>query len=136
MTHNARFEADLQHLGSMLGHVREGIHFVRMDDEQGLRLELATEEALVNVVRHAYPDTNLGYVEIEWAPIDPRGLQIVIRDHGMAFNPLEVEPPSDLDAPIEHRKMGGLGIFLIRQLMDEVRYERQEGQNVLTLIKI
>jgi serine/threonine-protein kinase RsbW len=135
MRHNARFEANLKQLGRMLKHVREGIHYSKMDEEQGLRLELAAEEALVNVVTHAYPQSNQGYVEIEWQPVSPHGLQLIIRDSGTPFNPLDVEPPSDLEASIEERKAGGLGIFLIRQLIDEVRYERSKEQNILILLK-
>lgn len=135
MGHNMRFDAQLQQLNQMLNHIRTGIHHAGLNVEQALRLELAAEEALVNIVRHAYPEKSDGYLEIDWEVVQPQAFRITIRDEGSPFNPLEVKPPADLDASIDERKAGGLGIYLIRQLMDEVLYERKESQNVLTLVK-
>ena len=66
---------------------------------------------------------------------DDKSLTIIIRDHGKTFDPSSVRPP-DLDADLEDRPIGGLGVFLMKQLMDEVRFEPLgESGNVLTMVK-
>ena len=61
-------------------------------------------------------------------------LKIVITDNGIPFNPLETREP-DITLPLEERPIGGLGIFLVKQLMTDVRYDRSEGKNRLTMTK-
>jgi serine/threonine-protein kinase RsbW len=94
------------------------------------RLDLVLEELLVNVARYAYPDGG-GQVEIAYAQ-DPQGqLLFELSDKGCIFNPLEKAEP-DMASPLEHRPVGGLGIVLVRQLVDSLAYRRQEGCNILS----
>ena len=65
---------------------------------------------------------------------EKKGLEIIIADEGIPFNPLSVPEP-DVHVPIEERMIGGLGIFMIRKLADDVTYERDGNRNVLTLVK-
>lgn len=98
------------------------------------RIVLASEEAVVNVIHYAYPDTE-GDVEIQVRELDgDAGIEIVVRDRGIAFNPLERDAP-DITAPVEDRPIGGLGIFMVQQIMDSVRYERRGDENILTMAK-
>lgn len=96
-------------------------------------IHLVCEELVVNVVSYAYPDEVDGYLNIL---IDKRDgyLNIQFVDGGIAFNPLEREMP-DTTLPLEERPIGGLGIFLTKQMMDEVTYERIDGQNRLKIVK-
>jgi serine/threonine-protein kinase RsbW len=94
-------------------------------------IELAMEELLVNIFNYAYPDQP-GDVEIVCRPDDDGRLLIEIADAGIPFNILTRDEP-DLDAGIEERSVGGLGIFFIRQSVRDIRYRRESGRNILTL---
>ena len=92
-------------------------------------LHVALDEIVNNVVRHAAPrhpaiDVRLAVVETN--------VEVTVVDDGEAFD-LREAPVPDVTLPIEERRVGGLGIFLVRQLMDAVEYRREGGQNVLTL---
>ena len=97
------------------------------------KLRLAVEEAVVNVMEYAYPKGTTGQVDIR-ATSDGQRLRFVITDNGIPFNPTEVSQ-ADTTLSAEERPVGGLGILLVRQLMDSINYERIGSQNVLTLQK-
>jgi sigma-B regulation protein RsbU (phosphoserine phosphatase) len=97
------------------------------------KLRLAVEEAVVNVMEYAYPSDTKGNVCIE-ARSDGKRLKFIITDSGIPFNPTIVSA-ADTTLSAEERPIGGLGILLVRQLMDSVNYERIDGKNVLTLSK-
>ncbi len=96
------------------------------------RVRLAGEEALVNVILHAYPNGE-GPVEVAWTKTDPLALTIEIRDRGVRFDPLAVQEP-DTGADLDERKLGGLGIFFMKKVTDHVAYRREAEENVLTLM--
>lgn len=104
-----------------------------MDMPTTMQLNLAIEEAVVNVMDYAYPAGEKGEVVVDAVVIDGL-LQIVIRDHGTPFDPTA---KGDVDTTLsaEERNIGGLGIHLIRTIMDTVSYERVGDSNVLTLTK-
>ena len=97
------------------------------------KLRLAIEEAVVNVINYAYPDNKEGDIEVRMAT-DGRRLKVVITDSGVAFDPTTKEK-ADTSLAVEERQVGGLGILLIREIMDVINYERSAGRNVLTLMK-
>jgi sigma-B regulation protein RsbU (phosphoserine phosphatase) len=94
-------------------------------------LRLALEEALANVARHGYKDTDAGEIELRVSLAGER-VRMEVRDRARPFNPLETAPP-DLEAPLDERPIGGLGVHLLRRLMDRVDYKREEGENRLVL---
>ena len=94
-------------------------------------IELVLEELLVNIFNYAYPDRP-GDVEIVCSLDDAGRLLVEIADEGIPFNILSWSDP-DLDAGIEERKIGGLGVFFVKQLVQEIRYRRDDGKNILTL---
>lgn len=96
-------------------------------------VHLVCEEIVINVVDYAYPDNDNGYLNIEVAK-DETELVIQFRDGGIPFNPLQREQP-DISLPLEERQIGGLGIFLVQQMMDMVSYEYSNNENVLTIKK-
>ena len=98
-----------------------------------MSLNLALEEAVVNVMEYAYPEGQKGNVEIE-VTADQEWMTFVIMDTGIAFDPTMKED-ADTTLSAEERPIGGLGIFLVRQLMDVIDYKRQDNKNVLTLQK-
>ncbi len=95
-------------------------------------IQLAAEEALVNIFSYAYPKA-AGDVEITCRFDSRQRLVIELVDSGIPFDVLSAPEP-DLTAGVEERPIGGLGVHLIKVLMDEVSYTRQEGKNILTLI--
>lgn len=96
-------------------------------------IELATEEAIMNILTHAYPADSRGEIEVQCESLGDSGLTIRIVDTGIPFNPLSFTDP-DLTTPITERSPGGLGVFLIRKMMDEIRYHRSGNRNVLTFV--
>ena len=102
-------------------------------DKRVQEIELAVEEALVNIINYAYPDREDGDVEITCG-LDGDGRYVIeIRDSGIPFD-VGAQSDPDLNASIAERKIGGLGIFLIRKMADEMHYQREGDQNVLTLV--
>ena len=96
-------------------------------------IQLATDEAASNVIEHAYDGKGNEKFEVSCEFRKDR-LIVTLLDHGTAFDPSRVEEP-DLKADLLDRKIGGLGIYLMRKLMDEVRYESTQAGNLLTLVK-
>ena len=95
---------------------------------------LAADEAASNIIEHAYEGVKNGVLEISCGVKDG-ALTIIMVDYGKSFDPSTIPPP-DLKADLSERKIGGLGIFLMRKLMDEVHYESgRDKRNVLTMIK-
>ena len=97
-------------------------------------LNLAVEEWVANVINYAYPKGTRGHVELT-AEISGDVLTLVVKDHGIPFDPTQHEEV-DVDAELDDRPIGGLGIFLVRSIMDTMEYQRTpDGYNVLTLTK-
>ena len=96
-------------------------------------MNLALEEAVTNVIMYAYPEGTDGLVDID-AHVGEGNLSFVISDGGKAFDPT-AKGEVDVSATVEQRQIGGLGIHLIRQIMDGVSYERKEDKNYLILTK-
>ncbi len=105
-----------------------------LDMSLTMSLNLALEEAVTNVILYAYPEGTEGFVQID-AVWDQQQLTFIIKDSGIAFDPT-LKEDADITLSAEEREIGGLGIFMVRQLMDSVSYERKDGRhNVLTLTK-
>ena len=98
-----------------------------------MQINLAIEEAVVNIMNYAYSEGTKGDITIE-AKASKTELSFVISDTGKAFDPT-AKAEVDITLSAEDRAIGGLGIHLIRQIMDHINYERVEGHNILTLIK-
>ena len=96
-------------------------------------LNLVLEEAVVNIINYAYPKEDHESIYLS-AKMHEGSIVLVLTDTGKEFDPTAV-PEADVTLSADDRQIGGLGIFLIRQIMNEVKYERIEGKNVLTLEK-
>jgi serine/threonine-protein kinase RsbW len=100
--------------------------------EEILDTQLAVEEAIINVINHGYK--NPGGEIIVSCRISTDCIKVQITDAAPRFDPLSVPEP-ELDSTIEDRGVGGLGVFLIRQVMDEISYRYENGKNILVFIK-
>jgi serine/threonine-protein kinase RsbW len=98
-----------------------------------MNINLVIEEAISNIIFYAFTDSNKHKIRIS-VSLANNSLTIKITDDGIPFNPLEHKQP-DINLPVGERPVGGLGIFLISQIMDERSYIREGNKNILTLIK-
>ena len=100
-----------------------------------MQIEIAVEEIYVNIVHYAYnPEIGKATIRCEVTE-DPMQVIIQFLDSGTPFDPLAKADP-DITLSAEERGIGGLGIFMVKQSMDEVNYEYKDGKNVLTIKKV
>jgi len=104
-----------------------------LDQALAMSLNLALEEAVTNVILYAYPDGIDGLVDIE-AFIHKDCLEFIISDSGKPFDPTAA-PEADVTLGVDERQIGGLGIYLVRNIMDTVSYRYEKGKNILVMIK-
>jgi serine/threonine-protein kinase RsbW len=103
-------------------------------DKDVYNIQLATDEAASNIIEHAYEKISNGVLELSCGVQDDL-ITIILIDYGESFDPSEIPLP-DLKADLSNRKIGGLGIFLMRKLMDDVHYKVTANDgNVLTMTK-
>jgi anti-sigma regulatory factor (Ser/Thr protein kinase) len=125
--------ADLSQLAAIREFVAQSGRDLNLDEKTIYELQLAVDEASTNVVKHAYGGLG-GEIEITIEPTES-SVRVIVRDWGAPFDPLDVPEP-DVSAPLGQRKLGGLGLFLIRQVMDDVRFSFDAEQgNTLTMEK-
>lgn len=125
--------AQTERLPEVLAFVEEQLEEAGCPMKAQMQISVATEEVYVNIASYAYaPGSGMATIRLELTQ-EP-AVVLTFIDSGIAFNPLEKEDPN-VNLPAEERQIGGLGIFMTKKTMDEVRYERAEDRNVLTLIK-
>ena len=124
---------DVQEVPRLAAFVDEVCEEVGFGPADTMQLNLAIEEAVVNVMNYAYPSGTKGDVTVEASANDVR-LKFTVIDSGAPFDPT-VRAEVDTTLSAEDRPIGGLGIHLVRQIMDSINYERVDGRNVLTLRK-
>lgn len=101
-----------------------------LDMPEVFQLNLALEEAVVNVMNYAYEGEGLIKLSVT---SDGQDVVFILEDEGKEFDPTKVEDP-DITLSAEERQIGGLGIFLVQQFMASVVYSRKDGKNILTMI--
>lgn len=124
------YAATLDKIPEMLGFVSETAETMGVHPKRIMHLELAMEEAVVNICNYAYAIPP-GKVTVRIAQ-EAETFKIELIDNGVPFDPMGMDAP-DIKSEIENRDVGGLGILLIRRMLDEVRYSRQADQNILML---
>ncbi len=124
---------DVQQVPQLAAFVEEVAEGIGLNPSTAMSLNLAMEEAVVNVMNYAYPAGTQGDIDITACKTNGT-LTFTITDSGTPFDPTAKSDP-DITLAAEDRPIGGLGIMLVRQLMDEVLYERKDNQNILTLKK-
>ena len=127
-------DAKLELIDEMINPIISSLEEIEANPKAVYQVNLALEEILVNIAKYAYP-SNEGKIDISFEISDDKTqLKVVIKDKGKKFNPLEKEDP-DLDSSVEERKIGGLGIYLVKKMVDDIKYQRINNQNVLEFIK-
>lgn len=127
--HSLVMRNDIQQIPTLA----EWVDMLNLPEELNMSINLALEEVVSNVMLYAYPENKSGQVLVEAEKKENR-IVFTVSDSGVPFDPTQHEDP-DITTPLEERSVGGLGIFLTKQVMDEVRYERTDKKNILTLVK-
>ncbi len=134
MKGSRQFLAELSELEEIFKWVREVL--TQASDLKKLnQFEIAIEEAVVNVINYAYGEDTPGVIDISFEKTED-AFHFFIKDQGVPFNPLENTKSLDVNAPLEKRDIGGLGIHFILNMTDAATYRRVDGWNVLTLTKL
>ena len=127
-------DAKVKNLDTVLGMVRDLMEEEGCSIRLQMQVEVAVEEIYVNIAHYAYEGkTGKATVRAEIKK-DPKTLEVTFIDSGIPFDPLAKEDP-DVNLKAQDRSIGGLGIYMVKQSMDDVRYERKEDRNILILIK-
>lgn len=126
---------DLAEITRLAGFVDAFCAPLRLTEKDLLSLHLALEEAVTNVINHGYDDGQPHTFTVAIAAADDGRITIVVTDDAPAFDPL-AQPAVDVSLPLDERPIGGLGVHLVKKLMDYSHYERRDGKNILTLERV
>ena len=128
-------EANLKQLTGLQEQVTAFGEAQNWPPDMSFQVELALEEICVNIVNYGFEgDGDDHAIEIV-VDSEPNSLTMEIIDNGRAFDPLTETPEPDLDSAVSDRPIGGLGVYLVKTLMDELLYRREDGRNHLKMVK-
>ena len=133
LTETLVLKNDVHEVSRFSSFIKQAMEKLNIEKSLARRLRLAVEEAVVNVIDYAYPACTEGEITVRIMS-DGQRLHCQIIDSGVPFDPTAKEK-ADTSLSAEDRQIGGLGILLVRELMDSINYERTDGRNILTLIK-
>ena len=127
-------QATVDNLDTVIGFIDEELEAAECPMKILMQIDLAVEEIFVNIANYAYkPEVGPATVRVEVQP-DGSSVCITFIDHGVPYDPLAKDDP-DLTLDSEQRQVGGLGIFLVKKTMDDIRYEYADGCNILRIEK-
>ena len=127
-------EAGIDKLDEVISFVDSQLENIECSMKAQMQIDIAVEEIFVNIANYAYnPDVGDATIRVEVSD-DPLTVTITFLDHGKPYDPLAKEDP-DVTLSAEERDIGGLGIFIAKKSMDDIRYEYKDGQNILTIEK-
>lgn len=136
MKNELTVDAELSHLDDVVGFVEDSLGRTSCPMKLTMQVVLCIEELFVNVASYAYDNLKgVCIINLETQHTDKQGkVSIEIIDFGKPFNPLEKEDP-DITLSAEDRQIGGLGIYMVKQTMDQVTYDYKDEKNMLRLEK-
>ncbi len=124
----------VENLPRVLEFVDGNLEGLGLSPADRMQMDVAVEEIFVNIASYAYnPEEGPATVRFETTK-SPATVIIRFMDRGVPYDPL-AKPDPDLDQPLQKRRRGGLGIYMVKQYMDGIEYEYRDGQNILTLKK-
>ena len=126
------FPASVSEMDNVNAFVEEQLDALGCSMKASMQIMVAVEELFVNVASYAYPQG--GGTVIITISDDGESVSITFTDSGIFFDPLAKKDP-DITASAEERGIGGLGIFMVKKTMDDVKYNYQDGKNILTIVK-
>jgi serine/threonine-protein kinase RsbW len=126
-------KSDIGEIEGMTQEIASWCRKQALSEELELQIDLVLDEIVSNVIRHGLKDEKEHFIDVSLS-CDEHELIVQVEDDGVPFNPLE-NPIPDINKPIEERRVGGLGIHLVRQIMGTLAYERRDGKNCLFIKK-
>jgi anti-sigma regulatory factor (Ser/Thr protein kinase) len=127
-------EAKRENLPAVLAFIDEQLEAAECPMLTQTAIDVAAEEVFINIASYAY-DIEIGTAVIQVTMFqDPPAVKITFIDNGIQYDPLKNKDP-DITLPKQQRKKGGLGIFIVKNTMDDISYEYNDGKNILTIIK-
>ena len=127
-------DAILENFEAVQAFVDEELERLECPMATQIQIDIAVEEVFVNIAHYAYnPEVGKATIRVEVID-DPLSIVMTFMDNGIPYDPLAKEDP-DVTLPPEERKIGGLGVYMVKERMDDVKYEYRNGQNILTLRK-
>jgi serine/threonine-protein kinase RsbW len=127
-----RIQPDIGGIPGVSAQLESAMRSAGFSTEDILDTQLAVEEVITNVIVHGYRGSE-GSIGITGRQAD-NCIEIVVTDQAPPFDPLSIPEP-DLEADVDERRIGGLGIYLLKQVMDDVSYRFENGSNILTMKK-
>jgi len=129
--HEITVPAKVEHLDKVFSFIEKSVSEANMDKKYGNNLRIAVEEIFVNIADYAYSH-NDGDVTIS-VSVSSSNITVEFKDKGIKFNPLEKDDP-DTTLSADEREIGGLGIFMVKELVDDISYRYEDGSNILTIV--
>ena len=128
--HEIQIEAQREKLDELLDMIRIDLNLMCCPMDKQISLEICIEEIFVNIASYAYGEqTGMAFITEE---VTNNSISLCFRDKGIPYDPLAKEDP-DTTLSAEEREIGGLGIFMVKTMMDSVMYEYKDGFNCLTM---
>ncbi|MBR3296478.1 MAG: ATP-binding protein [Firmicutes bacterium] len=127
-------DATVENLDTVISFVDEELEKMECSMKTQMQIDVAVEEIFVNIAHYAYtPDTGKATIRLETSE-DPKSIAVTFIDSGVPYDPL-AKPDPDVTLSAEERQIGGLGIYMVKKSMDDMKYEYKDGHNVLTIRK-
>lgn len=128
-------DAVTENLDTVIGFINDELEKYNCSEKTKMKINIAAEEIFVNISNYAY-DEKTGKAEIDiYFTNDPDTVHITFSDNGKKYDPLSHNDP-DITLSAEERSIGGLGIYIVKKIMDNVEYEYKDGKNILRISKI
>ena len=128
------FDAKVENLQDVLAFVDEQLESLACSLKLQMQIDIAVEEIFVNIAQYAYLK-GTGKAKVSLSVLEsPRRFMITFTDSGIPYDPL-AKPDPNIKLSAQERQIGGLGIYMVKKSMDDMRYERRDGQNILTIVK-
>lgn len=127
-------EAKIENLNEVFAFVDGQLEAIGCPMKVMMQIDVAVDELFSNIAMYAYaPGTGRAKITLD-AEDDPRRVILTLSDSGMPYNPLEKEDP-DITLSAEERKIGGLGIYMTKKIMDHMEYKYENGHNIIVIVK-
>lgn len=126
-------EATIANIIKVTDFINEELDLYNCPNEDKININIAIDEIITNIAKYAYNQSEVGEITVKF-DISDNQVNIIFIDSGIPYNPV-IQPEPDITLSAEDRKIGGLGIFLVKKLMDEVSYEYLDGKNILRIKK-
>jgi anti-sigma regulatory factor (Ser/Thr protein kinase) len=134
MANEIEIKALMENLQEVISFVDGHLEDMGASMKAQMQIDIAVEELFVNIAHYAYaPDVGEAVISVA-KDKEKNQISITFADSGKPYNPLE-KPDPDVTLSAEERSIGGLGIFMVKKSMDDMRYEYKDGQNILTITK-